>query len=175
MRAATVLLGAVMLGGVLFGATAASGANPPMMGGAIQLWVTPSENGNGSGGHVLITGAIADYGTTQSVNAAGKPLATQSVYKELEAHEGDSTDRPGEIRKGSEQCQPDNVQQVKLLRVRRCVRANLDPERHGSLCRDHGYRDAPRRKWSTITWSRHSALWALRNRILPEGRRLVVA
>ncbi len=65
MRGAKVLLGAVMLGGVLFGASAASAASSPMMGGAIQVWVTPSVSGHG-GGKVMVTGAIADYGTGQN-------------------------------------------------------------------------------------------------------------
>ena len=59
MRAVKVLLGAAMLGGALFGASTALGASAPMMGGAVQVWVTPSLTGNG-GGKVLITGALAD-------------------------------------------------------------------------------------------------------------------
>lgn len=81
MRAVKVLIGAVMLGGVLFGANAALAANPPMMGGAIQVWVTLSPTGNG--GQVLITGVIGDYGKAQNVTAAGKPISKKSVYKDL--------------------------------------------------------------------------------------------
>jgi len=85
MRAMKVLLGAVILGGVLFSATAALGASPPMMGGAIQLWVTPSPTGNG--GQVLITGVIGDYGKGQNVTAAGKP-SKKSPYKDLMLKKG---------------------------------------------------------------------------------------
>lgn len=81
MRGMKLLLGAVMLGGVLFGANAAFGASAPMMGGAIQVWVTPSLSGNG-GGKVLVTGALADYGTGQNENAAGK-ADTKGTYKRL--------------------------------------------------------------------------------------------
>jgi hypothetical protein len=75
------VLGAVMLGGVLFGANAAFGASAPMMGGAIQVWVNPSLTGNG-GGKVMFTGAIADYGTSQNANAAGK-ADVKGAYKKL--------------------------------------------------------------------------------------------
>jgi hypothetical protein len=81
MRGVKVFVGAVMLGGVLFGATAAFGASAPMMGGAIQVWVTPSPSGNG-GGKVMVTGALADYGTGQNENAAGK-ADTKGTYKRL--------------------------------------------------------------------------------------------
>jgi hypothetical protein len=84
MGGVKAVLGVVALGGVLFGATAAFGASAPMVGGVIQVWVTPSPNaGSGSGGQVLMTGAIADFGKTQSVNASGKPIPTKSGYKEL--------------------------------------------------------------------------------------------
>lgn len=70
MRAVKVWLGAVVLGGVLFAANAALGASAPLMGGAIQFWVTPSQTGNG--GQVLITGVIGDYGKARNATAAGK-------------------------------------------------------------------------------------------------------
>lgn len=81
MRAMKVWLGGVMLGGVLFAAHAALGASAPLMGGAIQFWVTPSQTGNG--GHVLVTGVIGDYGKAQNATAAGKPISRKSPYKEL--------------------------------------------------------------------------------------------
>jgi hypothetical protein len=81
MRAVKGLLGAVMVGGVLFAANTAVGASAPMTGGAVQVWVTPSPTGNG-GGKVMVTGALADYGTGQTTNAAGK-ADTKGTYKRL--------------------------------------------------------------------------------------------
>jgi hypothetical protein len=81
MRAVKILLGVVLLCGLLFGATAALGSSAPMMGGAVQFWVTPSPTGNG--GQVLITGAIGDYGKAQNVTAAGKAAPKKSAYKDL--------------------------------------------------------------------------------------------
>jgi hypothetical protein len=81
MRAVKVLLGAVMLGGVLLGANTAVGASAPVMGGAVQVWVTPSLTGNG-GGKVMVTGALADYGAGQTTNTAGK-ADTKGTYKRL--------------------------------------------------------------------------------------------
>ncbi len=60
------------------GTTAAFGKSPS--GGAVQVWVTPSPTGNG--GKVLITGAVADYGTGQTVNSSGKPDGNGN-YKNL--------------------------------------------------------------------------------------------
>ena len=52
-----------------------------MTGGAVQVWVTPSLTGNG-GGKVMVTGALADYGTSQPANAAGK-ADMKGTYKRL--------------------------------------------------------------------------------------------
>lgn len=81
MRAAKRVLCAVVVGGVLFAANAALGAHAPVTGGAIQIWVTPSQTGNG--GQVLITGVIADYGNARNVTATGKPAPKQSPYRDL--------------------------------------------------------------------------------------------
>jgi hypothetical protein len=81
-----VVLGAVMLVGTVFGASAALGVTAPMKGGVIQFWVTPSPTGNG--GQVLITGVIGDYGKAQNVTAAGKPVSKKSSYKDLMLKKG---------------------------------------------------------------------------------------
>jgi hypothetical protein len=54
---------------MLFSGASAFGATAPA-GGTIKVWATPSPNG--SGGTIVITGAIGDYGKTVDVNAAGK-------------------------------------------------------------------------------------------------------
>lgn len=81
MRAVKAVLSAAMLGGVLLAASGASGASMPA-GGAIHVWVIPSETGNG-GGKVLVAGAIGDYGTAERVNASGKPSAKGTYRKVL--------------------------------------------------------------------------------------------
>lgn len=80
MRSVKVSLGAMLLCGALL-AAAAFGANVPMPGGAIQLWVTPNPSGNG-GGTVLITGVVAAYGTAQKVTASGKP-SPKGTYRKV--------------------------------------------------------------------------------------------
>jgi hypothetical protein len=65
--AATALAG-VVLGSLLFGGASAVGAAPA--GGAIQVFVTPNNTG---GGPIVITGAIGDFGTTQTINKNGTP------------------------------------------------------------------------------------------------------
>ena len=81
MRAVKVLLGGVMLGGALFATATALATSAPMKGGAVQVWVTPSLSGNG-GGKVMITGALADYGTGENTNAVGT-AETKGTYKRL--------------------------------------------------------------------------------------------
>jgi hypothetical protein len=70
----------VLLGGLFFGGEAAFGASPS--GGTIQVWVTPTNNGNG-GGKVLITGVVGDYGKGQNVNSSGQPSKNGSYTKLL--------------------------------------------------------------------------------------------
>jgi hypothetical protein len=69
----------VLLGGLFLGGEAAFGASPS--GGTIQVWVTPTNNGNG-GGKVLITGVVGDYGIGQNVNSSGQP-SKKGSYKKL--------------------------------------------------------------------------------------------
>jgi hypothetical protein len=69
MRLAKTALGVAVLGSLLFSGVSAFGATAPA-GGTIKVWDTP--NGNGSGGTIVITGAIGDYGKTVNVNSAGK-------------------------------------------------------------------------------------------------------
>lgn len=69
------------------GPVAVAGAAPT--GGAIKVWVTPSPTGTSvkHPGKILLTGAIGDYGTTISVNAAGKP-AKHGTYVLLKLKKG---------------------------------------------------------------------------------------
>jgi len=73
MRAITrpVIAIALVLSGMLFGASAAWGTSPPT-GGKIELWITPgATQGTGT---IVVTGAIGDYGkTTGKENANGTP------------------------------------------------------------------------------------------------------
>src|ERR1039457_2726694 len=69
----------VLLGGLFLGGASALGASPS--GGAVQVWVTPSNNGNG-GGKVLITGVVGDYGTSQKSNSSGQP-SKNGTYRKL--------------------------------------------------------------------------------------------
>lgn len=74
---------ALVLGGLVLGAAAAFGQSPS--GGTIKVWVTPSPTG--SGGTIVITGAIGDYGKAVSVNSAGK-AKKRGQYKLLELKKG---------------------------------------------------------------------------------------
>lgn len=84
-RGATIgaLVGGLLVGGGLLGSAATAGASPT--GGAIQVWGTPAAVGGG--GNVVITGAIADSGKVESLNAAGKKDANGD-YKLLELKHG---------------------------------------------------------------------------------------
>lgn len=62
----------------LLATSAASGASTPA-GGTIRVLSTGP--GNGSGGKVLITGAIGDSGNTVTTNKAGKPAANGGYVK----------------------------------------------------------------------------------------------
>jgi hypothetical protein len=68
-----------LLAGLFLGGAAAFGQSPS--GGTIQIWVTPSNTGNG-GGKVLITGVVGDYGPAQNVNSSGQP-SKKGSYKRL--------------------------------------------------------------------------------------------
>ena len=59
---------AVLIGGLFFAGSTAFGNSP--RGGPVQVFGTPT---NGGGGQVVLTGAVGDFGTASSVNAAGKP------------------------------------------------------------------------------------------------------
>ena len=50
------------------------------------MWLQPTSNG----GRVLVTGSIADYGTTAKVNAAGK-LSSSGQYSRLRMKKGTIT------------------------------------------------------------------------------------
>ena len=63
--------------GLGVGTMGAFGASPS--GGQVQIWVTL--NGNGNGGKIVLTGAIGDYGTAQSVNSSGKPTSNGNFEK----------------------------------------------------------------------------------------------
>ena len=83
MRIAKTAFGVAVLGSLLFSGASAFGATAPV-GGPIQVWGTPANNG---GGPVVITGAIADGGKSMSVNASGKP-DKKGNYKLLELKKG---------------------------------------------------------------------------------------
>jgi hypothetical protein len=69
----------VLLSGLLLGGAAAFAQSPS--GGAVQVWVTPTNTG--SGGKVLITGAVGDYGTSQKSNSSGQPSKNGGYQKLL--------------------------------------------------------------------------------------------
>jgi len=72
--------GSALLGCIALGGGPAFGQSPS--GGAIKVWVTPSTSGSGSKPDpIVITGAIADYGTSQNVNSSGKPAANTDRVK----------------------------------------------------------------------------------------------
>ncbi|HTU31871.1 MAG TPA: hypothetical protein VMF07_20945 [Solirubrobacteraceae bacterium] len=66
---AAALVAGVAGSGAVAASASATAATPS--GGPIHIWATPSPKG--AGGRILLTGAIADHGTTQSVNAQGAP------------------------------------------------------------------------------------------------------
>jgi hypothetical protein len=69
----------VLLAGLFLGGAAAFAQSPS--GGAIQVWVTPTNTG--SGGKVLITGVVGDYGTSQKANSSGQPSKNGNYQKLL--------------------------------------------------------------------------------------------
>ena len=84
MRVAKTALGVAVLGSLLFTGASAFGATAPA-GGTIKVWVTPSPNG--SGGTIVITGAIGDYGKAFNANSAGKPQK-KGAYEQLVLKKG---------------------------------------------------------------------------------------
>ncbi len=79
-RIITATVGATaILGSLALGASPALAQSPT--GGTIKVWVTANATGSGNKPNpIVITGAIADYGTGQNVNSSGKPAAnTQRV------------------------------------------------------------------------------------------------
>ena len=77
-----------LLGALTWGSSPTFGQGSPATPnrGAIQVWLQPTTNG----GRVLVTGALGDYGTTQKVNAAGKPSLT-GQYSKLRLKKGTIT------------------------------------------------------------------------------------
>jgi len=69
----------VFLAGLFLGGAAAFAQSPSS--GAIQVWVTPTNTG--SGGKVLITGVVGDYGTSQKSNSSGQPSKNGNYQKLL--------------------------------------------------------------------------------------------
>jgi hypothetical protein len=79
VRPGSAVIGvAAVLGGLLFGGTSAFGASAPA-GGSIKVFGIPSLNG--SGGTILITGAVGDHGTTLSIDQDGKPDTNGNYVK----------------------------------------------------------------------------------------------
>lgn len=89
-----VLGGAALCAAIGFAGVAGpivAAAAATQKGGPIKVWVTPSGTGTTTPkhpGHVLITGAIGDYGPTISATAAGKPTKKNSPYKLLKLKHG---------------------------------------------------------------------------------------
>lgn len=80
MRGARAVVGAVLLGSVLFlGGGTSAGASPPA-GGSVKLFATPEDN---SSLHttVLFTGAIGDYGQALTINKNGTANANGNYVK----------------------------------------------------------------------------------------------
>ena len=67
-----------IVGGSLTAGLVASAATVPLKGGAIEVFVTPSETGTGHG-TILIVGAIADHGSTNNAKATG--IGTAAMTK----------------------------------------------------------------------------------------------
>jgi hypothetical protein len=84
LRIAKTALGVAVLGSLLFSGASAFGASAPA-GGTIKVFVTPT--GNGSGGTIVITGAVGDYGKTFNANSAGKP-EKKGGYEQLVLKKG---------------------------------------------------------------------------------------
>jgi hypothetical protein len=76
-RVAIVLAAAVAVTGV--GAAVAVAASTTPAGGSFRVFGL--SNGLGSGGTVLLTGAIGDHGRSQTVNKAGKPNSNGGYVK----------------------------------------------------------------------------------------------
>ncbi len=66
-----LVISSALVGGTLFGGGSSYAASVTPAGGKIELFATPS--GNSGGRTILITGAIGDYGKTESVNKNGTP------------------------------------------------------------------------------------------------------
>jgi hypothetical protein len=84
--AGVALCGLVGLGLTIGGTVAAAAPT----GGAIKVWVKPTPTGTTNVKHpggVMITGAIGDYGTSVSENAAGKKV-NKGPFKLLRLHKG---------------------------------------------------------------------------------------
>jgi hypothetical protein len=96
----TVLCATVGLVGTAGPALAASSTTPT--GGAVKVWVTPSNTGTTTTKHpgkVMFTGAIGDYGTSFNVTATGKATKKKSDYKLLKLKKGTITVNAGTIGK----------------------------------------------------------------------------
>ncbi len=72
-RIITATVGATaILGSLALSASPSFGQSPT--GGTIKVWVTANATSSGNKPDpIVITGAIADYGTSQNVNSSGKP------------------------------------------------------------------------------------------------------
>ena len=73
----------VLLGGLVLGSSVALAQTTPT-GGAVQVLGIPNNNG---GGHVVLTGAVGDYGSSASVNKSGQ-TDQKGNYKLLKLQKG---------------------------------------------------------------------------------------
>ncbi len=87
---------------------ALAGAASAPKGGAVKVWVTPS-NGTTTTKHpgkVMFTGAIGDYGISYNVTATGKPSKKKSTYKLLKLKKGTITVTAGAVGKALTSAKP---------------------------------------------------------------------
>lgn len=87
-RVVAVIGLAAVLGAAIPGSVALAAGTGA--GGATKVWVTPNPFTTSikHPGKVVFTGAIADFGTSVNVTAAGKPTTKKTVYKMLKLSRG---------------------------------------------------------------------------------------
>src|SRR5665213_686498 len=80
MRAVKVALAAAILASMLVVASVALAAGAVPKPGKVNVYVTPRPDNSGAG-TIVITGAIGDYGTIQSIDKNGKKDPNGSLQK----------------------------------------------------------------------------------------------
>lgn len=86
-RRTGAIVGATLVACGMLGSVGATTAGASAS-GTVKVFVTPNQITSAKHpGKVLLTGAIGDYGTVVSVNAAGKPTR-KATYRLLKLHDG---------------------------------------------------------------------------------------